>query len=173
MEKNSTIQNVFLIGFMGCGKSTMARMLAADLQRDLVEMDETIEAEAGMSVKEIFEKYGETYFRDLESALIDRITDRGGAIVSCGGGAVLRPENVARMRENGMILYLNAEPETIYERVHDKTTRPLLNGNMNVEYITQLMQARIPIYEAAADQTLSVDGFAKMENLERIKQLIL
>ena len=100
METN---KNVFLIGFMGCGKSTMSRLLTEKTGAELIEMDETIETESGMSINEIFEKYGETHFRDLESQLISRITQKGGMVVSCGGGAILRPENVACMRENGKI----------------------------------------------------------------------
>ena len=167
METN---KNVFLIGFMGCGKSTMARMLASTLSAEIVEMDETIEAEANMSINEIFEKYGETYFRDLESQLITRITKKGGVIVSCGGGAILRPENVACMKENGRVIYLAATPETIYERVHRSSNRPRLNGNMNVEYISELMEKRLPKYEAAADVTIWVDGKSKEEVIEEIRK---
>ena len=166
-------KNIFLIGFMGCGKSTMARLLAKELGKELVEMDETIEAEAGISISQMFEIYGETHFRDLETALVERIAENGGTVVSCGGGAVLRPENLEAMRKNGNIIYLSATPETIYDRVHDKTTRPLLNGNMNVEYITQLMEKRIPIYEKAADVILTVDGYSKQENLERLKAVVM
>ena len=171
--ENNTEKNLFMIGFMGCGKSTMARLLAAETGRELVEMDETIEAEQGMKITEIFEKYGEAYFRDLETALIRRIADKGGAIVSCGGGAVLREENVEAMRANGTILYLAATPETIYERVKDKTTRPLLNGNMNVAYISSLMEKRMPMYEKAADIVLHVDGKEKCENLAAVREIAL
>ena len=94
------MHNVFLIGFMGVGKSTVAKLLAKELESTLVEMDETIEAETGMEISKIFEKYGETYFRDLETELLKRITGGGGAVVSCGGGVVLRPENVRLMKEN-------------------------------------------------------------------------
>jgi len=163
-----TNKNIFLIGFMGCGKSTMARMLAERTQMSLIEMDETIEAEAGKSINEIFETCGEEHFRDLESQLILRIAEKGGAVVSCGGGAILRLENVENMKKNGTVIYFSATPETIYKRVRNSTTRPLLNGNMNVEYIETLMKQRLSRYEAAADITISVDGKEKKEILEEL-----
>lgn len=169
METN---KNIFLIGFMGCGKSTIARLFAEKTGAALIEMDETIEAEAGMSINEIFETYGENHFRDLESQLVLRVTEKGGAIVSCGGGAILRQENVENMKKNGMVVYLSATPETIYERVRNTTNRPLLNGNMNVAYIASLMEARLPRYLAAADQTISVDGKEKAEVLEELFETI-
>lgn len=164
-------RNIFLIGFMGCGKSTMAKILSEETGRQLVEMDETIEVEVGMSINEIFETYGEVHFRDLESQLIERIAANGGAVVSCGGGAVLREQNREFMRKNGKIIYLSATPETIYEHVKYSTNRPLLNGNMNVEYITKLMEKRLPIYEAAADEIIVVDGKEKLQIVKEIKAL--
>lgn len=168
METN---KNIFLIGFMGCGKSTMARLLADELSMELVEMDETIEKEENRSINEIFATDGETYFRDVESQLIVRIADQGGMIVSCGGGAILREENVENMKKNGTIIYLCATPETIYERVHNSTNRPLLNGNMNVPYIRELMEKRIAKYENAADVTICVDGKEKIDILKEIQSL--
>lgn len=165
METN---KNIFLIGFMGCGKSTMARVLAEKTGACLIEMDETIEKEAGMTINEIFKTFGEEHFRDLESQLILRITEQGGAVVSCGGGAILRPENVENMKKNGTIIYFSATPETIYERVRYSTNRPLLDGNMNVEYISELMKKRLPLYEAAADVTIVVDGKEKKQILEEL-----
>lgn len=168
METNKQ-KNIFLIGFMGCGKSTMARLLAEDMHMELVEMDETIEKEEGRTINDIFATDGEAHFRDLESQLIVRIADKGGRIVSCGGGAILREENVANMKKNGTIIYLCATPETIYDRVHLSTNRPLLNGNMNVEYIGQLMEKRVAKYEAAADEVILVDDKEKLEILNEIK----
>lgn len=162
-------KNIFLIGFMGCGKSTIARLLSEKIGARLIEMDETIEAEAGMSINQMFEQYGESHFRDLESQLVLRIAEEGGAIVSCGGGAILRTENVAAMKKNGTIVYLSATPETIYQRVRYSTNRPLLNGNMNVEYISSLMEQRLPRYLAAADVTIVVDG---KEKLDIVKEVI-
>lgn len=161
-------KNIFLIGFMGVGKSTIARILAKELHGKLIEMDETIEAEAGMSINELFEKYGEQYFRDLESALVERIAKEGGAVVSCGGGAVLREENVSRMKESGRVIFLSATPETIYERVRFSSNRPLLKGNMNIEYIAQLMERRRSVYEKAADVVISTDGKEKQQIIEEI-----
>ncbi len=165
-------KNIFLIGFMGCGKSTMARFLSEDLGKELVEMDERLVEEAGMSINEIFEKYGEDYFRDLETKLIEDIAKKGGTIVSCGGGAALREENRRAMKKNGLVIYLCATPETIYERVRHSTNRPLLNGNMNVEYITSLMEKRLAVYEEAADIIISVDGKEKKQVLSIIKEKI-
>lgn len=162
------MHNIFLIGFMGVGKSTIAKLLAKELQAELIEMDETIEAEAGMSINEMFEKFGEQHFRDLETALIERVSKKGGAVVSCGGGAVLRPENVQMMKKSGKIIFLSATPETIYERVKYSTNRPLLNGNMNVEYIKGLMERRREAYENAADVVISTDGKWKSQIVEEI-----
>ena len=162
------MHNIFLIGFMGVGKSTIAKLLAKELQAELIEMDETIEAEAGMSINEIFEQFGEQHFRDLETALVERVAKTGGAVVSCGGGAVLRPENVELMKQSGKIIFLSATPETIYERVKHSTNRPLLNGNMNVEYIRGLMERRREAYENAADVVISTDGKWKSQIVEEI-----
>ena len=168
MEAN---RNLFLVGFMGCGKSTMARILSEKTGAELIEMDETIEKEAGMSINEIFEKHGEPYFRDLESQLVERIMKKGGAVVSCGGGAILREENVSNMKKNGKIVYFSATPETIFKRVRHSTNRPLLNGNMNVEYISALMGKRLPLYEKAADITIVVDEKNKQEVVAELMQI--
>ena len=163
-------KNIFLIGFMGSGKSTIAKFLAKETQKELLEMDETIEAEEGCSINQIFEVHGEEYFRDLESQLVARIAERGGSIVSCGGGAILREANILKMRENGVVIYLSATPETIYKRVCNSTNRPLLNGNMNVEYITQLMEKRLPRYEHAADIVIDVNDKEKSDIVVEILQ---
>jgi shikimate kinase len=152
------MKNIFLIGFMGAGKSTVARHLQKRLKMNLAEMDERIEKEQGMTIPEIFEKYGESRFRDLESELILTIGKEGNTIVSCGGGVVVRPENIEYMKKNGRVFYLKTSPETVYNRVKDSTNRPILNGNMNVEYIAGLMEKRRALYEGAADVTITTDG---------------
>lgn len=150
--------NIFLIGFMGAGKSTIAGELKDKLEMDRVEMDEMIVQKQGMSIAEIFAEYGETYFRNLESNTLIELQKRKQTIVSCGGGVVMREENADHMKKNGRIVLLTAKPETIYERVKDSTDRPILNNNMNVEFISGLMEKRRERYEAAADVTIATDG---------------
>lgn len=165
--------NIFLIGFMGAGKSTIAKELQTMLHMNLVEMDARIVKEQGMSINDIFAKYGEDHFRDVESQLVLDIGKEGNSIVSCGGGVVVRPENVANMKKNGKIIFLAATPETIYERVKDSKDRPILNGHMNVEYISELMEKRRALYESAADIRIDVDGKSISAVCEEIKKYII
>jgi len=161
-------KNIYLIGFMGAGKSTIAAQLKNKLSMKLVEMDARIVEEQGMSINEIFEKYGEAHFRDIESQLVLTIKGEGNTIVSCGGGVVVREENTKAMKEDGTIVFLCATPETIYERVKHSTDRPILNGNMNVEYIAGLMEKRRALYEAAADIKIDTDGKSVLQICDEI-----
>lgn len=149
--------NIFLIGFMGTGKSTIARELKKMLHTECMEMDDMIVESQGMSIPDIFEKYGEDYFRDVESKLLIDLKKKENVIVSCGGGVVVRPENINHMKESGKIILLSATPQTVYERVKNNTNRPILNGNMNVEYIEGLMEKRREKYQEAADITVITD----------------
>ena len=160
--------NIFLIGFMGAGKSTIARTLHKRLGYPVVEMDERIVKEQGMSINDIFAKYGEDAFRDMESQLILTLGEEEPSIVSCGGGIILRDCNTEYMKRSGKVIYLTATPETVYARVRTSTNRPVLNGNMNVEYIAQLMEKRRARYEAAADAAVATDGRTQEEICEEI-----
>lgn len=150
--------NIYLIGFMGAGKSTVAKELAAKTGARRIEMDQMIVEQQGMAISEIFEKYGEEHFRDLETELLRSFLKEENLVVSCGGGSVLRDENARLMKESGRIVLLTAAPETIYERVRHSTERPILNGNMNVAFIRELMEKRRERYETVADQTIATDG---------------
>lgn len=138
----------------------------------LIEMDEQIEEEQGMKISEIFAEKGEEYFRSLETALLTGLQQQDNTVVSCGGGVPMRACNVEAMKKSGKIVYLSAQPVTIYERVRHFHNRPLLEGNMNVEYITGLMNARLPKYLAAADVTVETDGKAAEEICREIIALI-
>ena len=160
--------NIFLIGFMGAGKSTIARTLQRELGFPLVEMDERIVQEQGMSINDIFAQYGEAHFREIESQLVVDLGKQEPSIVSCGGGVVVRPENTQNMKKSGRIVLLKASPETIFERVKNSTDRPILNGHMNVEYIAELMEKRCALYEEAADITIQTDGKTREQICEEI-----
>jgi len=150
-------QNIFLIGFMGAGKSTVARMMQERFHMALVEMDEQIEWQQGKRISEIFAVHGEEYFRQLETELLEGLSQKENTVVSCGGGVAMRECNVEAMRKSGTVVYLSAEPETIYSRVKNSHNRPLLEGNMNTAYIAELLQKRLPRYLAAADVTVETD----------------
>ena len=105
--------NIFLIGFMGAGKTSVAQCLQQMFHMDVIEMDQVIALREGCSIPEIFDRYGEAYFRDLESNLLREISKSRGQIVSCGGGAILREENIKEMKRSGKVVLLTASPETI------------------------------------------------------------
>ena len=168
MRKN----HIFLIGFMGSGKSTVAKYLSSAYQMKQIEMDEQIEKNEGRSISSIFEKEGEEYFRTLETELLKSLDPRETFVVSCGGGAAVKEENVREMKEKGRIILLSAQPETVYARVKNSHNRPLLEGNMNVSYIKNLMDKRQKLYERAADFQVKTDGrTAKDIGEEIIKQI--
>jgi shikimate kinase len=152
------MRNVFLIGFMGSGKSTIASCLVKNYGMDMIDMDQLIVEREGMSISDIFAQKGELYFRDVETNLLIEIQGEQNKVVSCGGGVVLREENVQVMKKCGQVVLLNAKPETILERVKDDDNRPLLRGNKNVQFIRDMMEKRQPKYEAAADLVIHTDG---------------
>ena len=150
--------NIFLIGFMGSGKSTVASCLAKKYGMEIVEMDQVIVEREGMSILDIFAHKGETYFRDVESQLLTEIQAKQDRVISCGGGVVIREQNVKEMKKCGKVVLLNAKPETILERVKDDKNRPLLQGKKDVSFIGDMMEQRRPKYEKAADLIIETDG---------------
>ena len=165
-------KNLFFIGFMGSGKTTISSAYSKKYNRELIEADDIIVERAGMPVTEIFATQGEQAFRDMETALCKELVDLNDHVVSCGGGMPVRPQNVEYMKKNGFIILLEAEPQTILDRVKGFTTRPLLNGNMNVEYIAQLKQKRADIYANAADVVIHTDNKSVEQILEEVHESI-
>lgn len=150
--------HIILIGFMGVGKSTISKELRMQTNRMEVDTDVWIEEKEGRTISEIFETEGEEYFRQVETAMIDELGDMKASIISCGGGMALRELNVRKLQALGKVVLLTAKPETIYQRVCNNNARPILNGNMNVEYIINLMEKRRPFYERAANVTVSTEN---------------
>ena len=150
--------HLFLIGFMGTGKTAVSEELSSQTGIPVLDTDEAIRLQAGMEITEIFAQKGEEYFRNLETQLLKGLAGEVPRIVSCGGGMPLRPQNVALMRQSGMVFWLTASPETVYERLKNDHTRPLLAGKNNPEGIALLMEKRREVYEAACDVQISTDG---------------
>lgn len=164
--------SIFLIGYMGTGKTSTAYCLSELLRVPFIDLDEAIEVFSEKTVSEIFEKEGEEEFRVLETLVllttIDNIsknkippindtyfTDKG-AIVSCGGGTALSPINIAAMRNTGSIVLLTAKPETIFDRISGDQSRPLIVGQ-DLESIKEMMELREPIYLDAAHYIIDTE----------------
>ncbi len=165
------MDNIVLTGFMGTGKSSVSRKLAAELKLKLLDVDALIEKEAGASIKEIFDTSGEAHFRAMEKRMVLRIT-RGefgsGLIVSTGGGAVCDPESRAALRSWAVVISLSASVENIVRRVGSSQKRPLLDAEHNVAEVARLLEERVEAYKDC-DLMIDTTGVGVNWVVERIK----
>jgi shikimate kinase len=161
--------NIVLIGFMGAGKSTVGQYLSKLLEMDWIDVDQRIEEHQGMRIHEMFDIYGEAYFRDIETQVVYEIQDRENTILSCGGGVVLRTENIEALKKNGRVVLLRAEAKTIYERIKDDCSRPLLRNQMTVSTIAHRLEERKQQYHEAANFIIDTDH----KNIAAVCQEIL
>ncbi|WP_312654076.1 shikimate kinase [Aminipila sp.] len=150
-------KHIYLIGFMGTGKSQVSKELGDVMELKVLDTDTFIEDISGISIPEIFEQKGEDYFRTIETKVLQKIATSDSSIVSCGGGIAVKDENVEIMKKSGKVILLTASAENIYIRVKSDTQRPLLKNNMNVKYIEGLMKKRQAAYEKAADIIVNTD----------------
>lgn len=157
-------KNIFLVGFMGAGKSTVGRILAEKIGYRYVDADNLIENRIGKTITEIFAERGEEYFRELESETLDTISKNRRQVIATGGGVVIEDSNWDAMKSGGVIIYLKAPIATIWERIKDNTSRPLLQVDDPLEAATGLHEKRLPFYEKADiiidTENLSPDGVA-------------
>lgn len=157
---NCPPKNIVLIGFMGCGKSTVGRALQQKLGYQWLDIDHVIENRAGKSITSIFEEKGEPAFRQMETHLVREIAEclTMRSIISTGGGVVVRPENRIWLRKLGYVVWLDAPAEVILERTSKSRSRPLLVTENPLERIQQLMSERRPYYEETAHLRLDTKG---------------
>ncbi|HEX2937359.1 MAG TPA: shikimate kinase [Ruminiclostridium sp.] len=149
------MKNIFLCGFMGCGKSTVGKELANLLGLSFIDMDKYIEDAAGETVSEIFGKYGERRFREYEHSASVELAAKSGIVVGTGGGAVLSDENVKAMKSGGLIVFIDVPLNVIAERLNEDTTRPLLQGPAKADAMRVLYEQRLPVYRCASDIVVS------------------
>ncbi|VAW63778.1 Shikimate kinase I [hydrothermal vent metagenome] len=143
--------NIFLIGPMGAGKTTMGRQIARRLKMDFEDSDHIIEAQTGADISLIFEKEGEVGFRKREIAAIDTLTQRSNLVLATGGGAVLTKENRQHLKNRGIVIYLHSNIKHLLERVGHDTNRPLLQGTDPATKFREIMKIRDPLYRETAD----------------------
>ncbi|MGJ0490341.1 MULTISPECIES: shikimate kinase AroK [Methylobacter] len=144
-------ENIYLIGLMGAGKTTIGRQLAKALKLPFYDSDKAIEESTGVDISTIFEFEGEEGFRDREQKMIQQLTQRKGIVLATGGGAILREQNRKLLKENGFIVYLQCSVERVLERTRRDTQRPLLQTDNPKERIESLFAQREPLYLSCAD----------------------
>lgn len=163
-------KNIVLIGLMGSGKTTLGKALAEKSGMEFVDTDALIIQRAGKPISEIFAEDGEGVFRDYETEVIKEISQKRNAVISTGGGAVLRDENVENLKFSGILFFLKATPEALYERVKNDTARPLLRGDDPVNILRSILAARAMFYEQA-DYTINTEEFTIEQECNEILRL--
>jgi len=143
--------NIFLIGPMGAGKTTIGRQLAAALHLEFIDSDHEIEERTGVDIPTIFDIEGEEGFRKREVAVIDELTQRDGIVLATGGGAVLREENRNHLGGRGLVIYLYATLDRLMDRTHRDKNRPLLQTDDPRAKLQELIETRDPLYRQTAD----------------------
>lgn len=164
-------KNIVLTGFMGSGKTSVGLRLSYRLRRPVEDTDKLIERREGRTISEIFAREGEEYFRSLETKLLEELVEkRSHTIFSVGGGTPVRPENRELLKRLGLVVLLRIRPETVYQRLKEDTTRPLLQCEDPQERIRELMESRREAYEACAHLILDVDEMEMDEILTQIEK---
>jgi len=164
-------KNISLVGFMGSGKTTVARLLAKKLNRKLVSTDDAIVQKERRPITEIFSVKGESHFRSLEREVVAQLAQEKSLIIDCGGGIVLQEENIANLKKNGVIIYLKATVDVLHERTKKDSHRPLLNVDDPKVTIKGLLLKREPFYDRA-DHTVDTSAKTVDEVVNEVIDLV-
>ena len=171
MGMRSDLRNIILTGFMATGKSSVGPPLAARIGFAFVDLDTWIEAEAGMSVPQIFASQGESAFRELEARMVERAASRSGCVIATGGGAIVNARSLEVLKQSGVLIALTADPETILSRLGGGEDRPMLRGGEKRERIRLLLEERAPAY-ARADLTVDTSDRTIEEVVDHLVALL-
>lgn len=168
--------NLVLIGFRGTGKSGVGQRLAERLGREFIDADEYLQKKTGKTIQRIFEEGGEELFRQIESEVVAELAQLDDTIIAAGGGAVLREENVARLKHHGFLILLEADADTIHKRLSaDQKTesqRPSLTDRNPYEEIRSLLESRKPYYDRAADMRVNTVKLTIEQVVDKIASYI-
>ena len=163
--------SIILIGFRGTGKTTIGKILAQRLGKGFIDADEYLEQKQGKTIKDIFAEGGEKLFREIEARIIEELCLLDNRIIATGGGAILREENVRSLKKNGIILFLDADVDTLYKRIRkDMQTqgkRPSLTNRGAYEEIEYLLAYRRPLYDKIADFVINTANISKNEAVNK------
>lgn len=165
-------KNLVLVGMMGSGKSTIGLRIAQALKMPFYDVDKEIEKKAHCSISEIFQQEGETAFRDLEHEIIQDLIQRTPCVISTGGGAFVEKRNRDLLKQTGIIFYLSASAEILFERTQHTSHRPLLQTDNPLQSLKDLLEKRAPFYEQA-DHKINVEKASPAEIVEQLKALYL
>ncbi|MCU7917693.1 MAG: shikimate kinase AroK [Candidatus Thiodiazotropha sp. (ex Epidulcina cf. delphinae)] len=166
------VQNLFLIGPMGAGKTTVGRQLAEHYRKQFIDSDQEIQHRTGVDIPTIFEFEGEAGFRLREHAVIDELTERENVVLATGGGAILSEENCRLLSARGLVIYLHCSAEQQFERTHRDKNRPLLETPDPLSKLKTLMAEREPLYRQTADLFVSTEGRNTQSVVQDIRQQI-
>jgi shikimate kinase len=165
--------NIVLIGMRGSGKTTVGKILAQKMGRELIEMDELITRKAGLSIPEIVEKYGWGKFRDIEEELTGEVAGRDNVINASGGGVVTRENNIIKLKKSGILVWLQAGVDTLVSRTGEDTDRPpLVEGRSRREDMEITFKERKPLYQQAADLTINTENKTPEEVADLVINLL-
>ena len=165
------MRNIYLTGFMGTGKSSAGQEIARRLDLKFIDLDELIVKKEGRSINDVFAQDGEPYFRKAEKEALREVSQANSQVVSCGGGIVIDPENIAIMKQSGRFIALFTRPEVIFERIKKETHRPLLNTADPLARINELLTIRKPYYDQA-EFVIDTSDISVQEAAEKVVKLI-
>lgn len=162
--------HVFFVGFLGAGKSTLARNLGRMFHRRFVDTDRLVERRCGSTVTKLFEEFGEERFRELETAALEGLRGERSLLVSCGGGIVETPRNIELMHDMGFCVYLDGDLDDSLRQIRRSDTRPDFRS---AEHAARLLEHRRPLYEQAADLTVDIRGASFTDVSYTVAELLL
>jgi shikimate kinase len=166
------MKSVFLVGLMGAGKTTVGKMLAKRVKARFVDADHEIESRTGVPIPTIFEIEGEAGFRRRESQVINDLSQEPGLVLATGGGAVLDPQNRQCLHDRGVVIYLYAQPEVLFERTRMDRGRPLLQVEDRLTKLRELFAVRDPLYREVAHHIVEVGQTQASQVVRRILQVL-